>query len=286
MATFPHPAFPDLRLHDDGELEALLGVAVAARATIHEWPLSCVQRLDLADGTALVYKTQLPPTVEPEFYARASSPLLCRARDLGRVGACRTTALEWIDLPRLRDVARDEAGLVAHGRELVARVRRIEGDLPVHLDVGSRAAWLEAAERTLDRLDALVASGRFRRVPPGAPARLRAWARSGAALCAVEADASAAHGDLKADQVFVGDGEYRVVDWQRPVRTRPETDLVSLLVAEGVDPSPHADGEVVRLFWFLRLVWAVEAQVDIFPDFPGDLFERWSLEAAGHVLAP
>src|SRR5436309_10612868 len=85
-----HPTFPDVLLHSDDELAHELGSAVVDRRTVHAWPLSCVQRLALEDGRALAYKSQLPPTVEPEFYDAASTPLLARHRSLGRLGQCRT----------------------------------------------------------------------------------------------------------------------------------------------------------------------------------------------------
>jgi aminoglycoside phosphotransferase (APT) family kinase protein len=73
------------------------------------------------------------------------------------------------------------------------------------------------------------------------------------------------HGDLKADQVFVTPFGYCVIDWQRPIVAPPEVDLVSLLVGQEVDPYEFIDPQVVGIFWFLRLHWAVEAQYELFP---------------------
>ena len=89
-----HPVFTNLLMHSDDELAAALGVGIVERETIHAWPLSCVQRLLLADGVKLIYKSQLPPTVEPEFYASASSPLLPGHRLLGKLGDCATMAFD------------------------------------------------------------------------------------------------------------------------------------------------------------------------------------------------
>jgi hypothetical protein len=75
-----HPVFTDIALHSDDELVRLLGSGIEERATIHAWPLSCVQQVRLANGRRLVYKSQLPPTVEPEFYQAASSALLADHR--------------------------------------------------------------------------------------------------------------------------------------------------------------------------------------------------------------
>ncbi len=86
-----HPYF-DLMLHDDDELSALLGSRVVERTTLHEWPLSCVQRVTTADGTRIIYKAQAAPTIEPEFYAVARSPLLPRSAHGLPHGAARVHA--------------------------------------------------------------------------------------------------------------------------------------------------------------------------------------------------
>ena len=76
-----------LKLHTDADLARLLGKPILERETIHEWPLSCVQRVTLEDGERWAYKTQLPPTVEPAFYeaaANAAAPILPRRPPTGR----------------------------------------------------------------------------------------------------------------------------------------------------------------------------------------------------------
>jgi hypothetical protein len=279
-----HPVFPDIQLHSDEELAEALGAGIAERQTVHEWPLSCVQRLVLDDGTRLAYKSQLPPTVEAAFYERASSPLLPGGRPLGNLGACQTLAIDWIDAPSLRDVARDDAQLVAYGRRVLTQIGAIRGDLPVYLDVGSAGAWSAAAEVTLDKLRHLIRDRRFGLVDVDTAERVAAWTASGEVLARVADGSRVTHGDLKADQVFVtGDG-YRVIDWQRPVVAPPEVDLVSLLVGERMSPRRFVDSTVVAIFWFLRLHWAVQAQFDLFPEFRGPLFDQWSAQAVRFLL--
>jgi hypothetical protein len=97
-----HPVFAAIPLHSDEELRDLLGAEVVERVEVHAWPLSCVQRLQLADGRRLAYKSQLPPTVEPDFYAAAASPLLPGFRDLGSAGDARIMTLDWLDATRAR----------------------------------------------------------------------------------------------------------------------------------------------------------------------------------------
>jgi hypothetical protein len=285
-----HPFFTDILMHSDNELAETLGVNIAERETIHAWPLSCVQRLLLADGTKLIYKSQLPPTVEPEFYENASSPLMPGHRVLEKQGPCATMAIDWIHAPLLRDVARSDAEIVEHGRRVVAQIGEISGELPVYLDIGSPDAWPAVVDAVLEKLRRLSLDGRFGSTDLDAVDRVRRWAMSTRVVETVSECPRVIHGDLTAEQVFVtGDG-YRVIDWQRPVFGPPEVDLVALLVGAVNNPSPvcdprrHVDAAVVGVFWFLRLYWAVEAQFDLFPNFRGPLFDQWSAEAITHIL--
>jgi hypothetical protein len=58
-----HPHF-DLWLHDDAELANVLGSPLRERTTIHEWPLSCVQRIRTIHGAGApltpVFSSSLP----------------------------------------------------------------------------------------------------------------------------------------------------------------------------------------------------------------------------------
>ncbi|MFI7020102.1 phosphotransferase family protein [Streptomyces sp. NPDC050164] len=280
-----HPVFPQLTLHSDGELSQLLGVNVEERETIHAWPLSCVQSVRLKDGTRLAYKAQLPPTVEPEFYTAASSPLLPRHRLLDDMAETRPMVIDWIDAPSLgAAVSPDREEFVEHGREVVSRIGHIRGDLPVHLSIGSVDAWFTVVEDVLDQWDTLVLGDRFSHTGRAGILPVRAWAASAPVLSAVTDGPRVIHGDLKSDQIFVTTDGYRVIDWQRPVVAPPEVDLVSLLVAAGLDPRRHVSDAVVEIFWFLRLHWAVEAQHTLFPTTDVSLFDRWAAESVANIL--
>ena len=268
-----------LRLHPDDELSGLLGARIAERRTIHEWPLSCVQKVVLDDGTRLVYKSQLPPTVEPAFYAAVSSPLLPGYRPLGRLGDCEVMTLDWIDAPLLRDVARTPEDLVAHGRRVVTAIGELPGTAPVYLDLGTPAGWADATGLAVDRLAKLVADGRFRSIDEPAVERVRSWVAAPRVVGAVTAAPRLVHGDLTAEQVFVAPDGYRVVDWQRPVIGPPDVHVVALLVSRRIPPGPYVPRVAVAVYWFLLLHWAVRAQVELFPEFDGPLFERWSAAA-------
>jgi hypothetical protein len=285
-----HPFFTDILMHSDNELAETLGIDIVERETIHQWPLSCVQRLLLDDGTKLIYKSQLLPTVEPEFYESASSALLLGHRVLEKLGDCATMVIDWTDAPLLRDVAGSDVELVRHGRQVVAQIGEIRGELPVYLDVGSADTWLAAGEVALEKLRKLVLDGRFGSTDLDAVDRVRRWVTSARVVDTVTECPRVIHGDLTAEQVFVTDDGYRVIDWQRPVFGPPDVDLVALLVGAVTNRRParelrcHVDATVVGVFWFLRLYWAVEAQFDLFPDFRGSLFDQWSAEAITHIL--
>jgi hypothetical protein len=264
-----HPVFAGLPLHPDEELSALLGSAVVSRAEVHAWPLSVVQRVVLA------YESQLPPTVEPAFYAAASL--------LGPLGAAQTMLLDWIDAPQLGAVASGRDALVRHGRAVVHALAALPPDLPVRLDIGSPPAWASVVEKVLGEWRRVIDAGWFLRTTPRSVAAVRRWASSRAVVAAVAAGGRVVHADLRADQIFVTADGYRVIDWQRPARAPSDVDLVSLLVRQGIDPAPYVCAEAIGMHWFLALHWAVEAQHDLFPGRRVPLFDDWAREAADGI---
>jgi len=124
-----HPHF-NLPLHDDEELASLLQIGIVERVTLHEWPLSCVQRLTLADGRRLVYKAQFGPTVESGFYANARSALLPAARTVYESNGHVCMLIEFVDALRLEDMHLPEQEAARIGRHLLAQIAEIEGELP------------------------------------------------------------------------------------------------------------------------------------------------------------
>lgn len=275
-----HPVFAAIPLHSDEELRDLLGAEVIERVEVHAWPLSCVQRLQLADGRRLAYKSQLPPTVEPGFYAAASSPLLPAFRDLGAAGNARVMTVDWLDAPPLKP---DDDRLVEHGRALVEQISAIGGTPPAYVDIGSVGAWARCVAGTVGSWTTAVEAGWFRLTGPADIERVLAWARTDPVLAAIVAGPRITHGDLKADQVFCSADGYRVIDWQRPVLGPPEVDLASLLQYAGRDPREAVAAPVVAIAWFLRLQWAVEAQVDLFPGRRLPLLDTWAAEATAAI---
>jgi hypothetical protein len=51
----------------------------------------------------------------------------------------------------------------------------------------------------------------------------------------------------------------------------------------GRDPGEAVAAPVVGIAWFLRLQWAIEGQVDLFPGRPFPLLDGWAAEAAAGI---
>jgi Phosphotransferase enzyme family len=272
-----HPELPALVMADDAELGAALGSPVVERETVHAWPLSWVQRVTLADGRLLAYKSERPPTVEPAFYAAASSPLLAAHQDLGELEGCATLTIEWIDAPALASLPAAGDAFLAQARRATDAIARIDRDVPVRMDLGSRDGWTAVVAWTLERLAALSADGRLPSVSARDVARVTAWAQADATVARAEAlGGVVVHGDLAADQVFLVAGRHRVVDWQRPILGPPGMDLASILIRARRDPAPHVDPHAIAAFWLHLLNWAVTAQFELWPNRKLPLFDQWA----------
>lgn len=259
-----HP-WIDLWLHDDAELAALLGSPVIERATIHEWPLSCVQRLRTADDRAHIYKAQTAPTVEPAFYTHARAPLLAVVRVLDAIDGPAALLIEEIVAPRLIDLRLTEEEALHLGREVLERIALIEGDLPSLADISTEAKWSAYAAAMLDDLAALVDSGAFRQIDGALIDRLARHAESPPVLAAIRSRTGYVHGDLCGDNLFRLPDGYRVIDWQRPFRGPVALDLANLLESLGHDPRRHVPSGVVQLLSLLRIAWFARAARRWFP---------------------
>lgn len=280
-----HPYFADLRVPSNGELAAAMGSAVVSRHELQAWPLALTEDLLLEDGRRCVCKTQLPPTVEAPFYAAARSPLLANCLDLGGFGRCRVVVIDWIDGAPLD--ATDVDRFLGQASRVVDGIAAIDGDPPVHLDLSTAAALRGAAQATTERLYRLIGTGRFHRLTPGDVPAFEGWARSDRTVAAAVKYPGIVHADLSRDEVLLtGDGQLRVIDWQRPVRGPREIDLVSLLRSGGIDPEGHVDRCFVQLEAFVLLHWAALCAAEILSELPTDTYEAWVLEAIDTLRTP
>jgi hypothetical protein len=286
-----HPCF-DLWLHTSQELTELLSVEINERTTLHEWPLSCVQLLKLADGSRLIYKSQFrATTVEPELYAAVQNnraldsqvgACLPRARQLDTLRDSVTMTLEFIDAPRLDDLQMDEAAIFDHGERLLSEIHRFPLDLPVYMDISSLDKWIPFTEETFSMLDCLVRSGQFRLTTDLAMRGLISWARSESVRAAIQSPPALIHHDLGGDNVFITPDGYKIIDWQRPVRGPADLDRAGYLTAMGVDPLRHTSPAIIGLFWFLRMRWVIECKTNWFP--VGEVYDQQVVEFTDQIL--
>ncbi len=279
-----HPFFP-LWFHTDAELADFLPAPLAERVTIHEWPLSCVQRLTLTDGTRLIYKSQIIEGVERAFYAAARSPLLPTCRSLGHFGGCDLLLMEYIDAPRLDSLGLAEAEAVHTGRALVELVRQIPGggEPPaLYASLGSPEEWQTFADLTLARLSDLIHAGRATLTTDQTVAQLSQWANSRAVQALFRPPAVFSHADLSGENAFVSADGYKIIDWQFPRRLPAEFDLACLLGFLGFDPYRHVSAAAADLVWFVRIAWYVEGKRRLFPE--GNAYDRLVADLAVKIL--
>ncbi|MBN1810997.1 MAG: phosphotransferase [Anaerolineae bacterium] len=259
-----HPYF-DLWLHDDDELAAFVESDVSERVTLHEWPLSCVQRLALADGRRLIYKTQFGPTVESEFYARARSEILPWAKTIYEADGHVCMLVEFVAGPRAEELGLGEEQAIRISREVVAQIAAIEGDLPHYLDIGDGEKWRALVYAMLRDLEGLIERNAFEVVDEAMMHHLEERAFSKPVLEVFRTSPGYVHHDLGGDNLLVLPDGYRVIDWQRPILGPTDLDVATLLRSLGVDPLPHVGEGIVRMLDLLTVHWFAQAATRWFP---------------------
>jgi len=289
-----HPYF-DLWLHDTPELAEHLGVKIIERVTIHDWPLSCVQSLRLADGRQVIYKSQLRATsVEPDFFTAINSDRagvsshsrsqLPRADTLGSFENSVGMIIEFIDAPLLEDMHLTEAEIVEHGDHLLSEISQFPADLPVYIDISSQEKWLTYAEDTFSMMHNLISTEKIRLTAPATVQELADWAKSDAIIKSLQSPPNIIHRDLGGDNVFITPQGYKIIDWQRPARGPAELDRVGYLDMMGIDPLKFAQRSMVEVNLFIHLRWFVECKLHWFP--AGDTYDRQVAELADLILHP
>ncbi|MFC5648827.1 phosphotransferase [Paenibacillus solisilvae] len=249
----------ELLLHDDDELAELLGSLVSERTTIHEWPLSCVQRIRTESGSSYIYKVQAPPTLEADFYGRARSALLVSARVIEAEGTTTAMIMEEVDAPRLNDNHLEETEAIAIASDLLEQIAEIEGELPAMVDICTEERWASYIRSVLDDIRALIREGSFHQVDLELVNCLSRWSESPSLKNAIHSRSGYVHADLKAENVLVTPKGYLVLDWQRPIRGPVALDCATLLISLGIDPTRHVSLGIVQLYHFLQIAWYAQA---------------------------
>jgi hypothetical protein len=259
----------DLWLHDDEELAPLVQGNILERITLHEWPLSCVQRLTLADGRKLVYKTQFGPTVESEFYANARSSLLPSAQTIYRSEGHVCMLLEFVEGPLVENLDLPEEEVVRIGQAVIAQIAEIPGKLPHYIDVSDEEKWAALVDTVLADLRELIDQGKFSLVDQATVCILEHWALSESVLSTIRTNNGYVHRDLGSGNLFVMPDGYRVIDWQRPILGPTDLDMAQLLESLEFDPLRYVGEGVVRVLGFLKIHWFTQCAARWFPEGTG-----------------
>ncbi len=268
----------NLWLHDDDELGEHLGAAITERETMHQWPLSCVQRIHLADGRDIVYKSQYGPTVEPEFYRKARSPLLVAAETVWESDRHSAMLLDFVHAPLLQDVEMQEDEALRTAREIMAQLAEVEGDIPFAFDISGPSKWLQFVDSTLTDLQSLVDQGCFEETTTETVAILHKHSRDPEILEASAKDVGLLHGDLKGDNIFVCEEGYKLIDWQRPALGPTDLNFRILLRSFGIDPLQHLPKGLEGLGGFLLVPWLTECKKRWWTE--GTIYDGMIAEAA------
>jgi hypothetical protein len=259
----------DLWLHDDEELAPLVQGNILERMTLHEWPLSCVQRLTLADGRKLIYKTQFGPTVESEFYANARSSLLPSAKTIYRSEGHVCMLFEFVEGPLVEKLDLPEEEVVRVGQAVIAQIAEIPGKLPHYIDVSDEEKWAALVDTVLSDLRELIDQGKFSLVDQATVRILEHRALSESVLSTIRTDHGYVHRDLDSGNLFVMPDGYRVIDWQRPILGPTDLDMAQLLESLEFDPLRHVGEGVVRVLDFLNIHWFTQCAARWFPEGMG-----------------
>ena len=243
--------FWKIAVHEDGELEELLGGEILAREKLHHWPLSYVEKVTMKSGETIVYKAQhASASVENDFYARVRAPFLLEPVFLAEGDSWAALALPYVEIPPQRPLTEDFL------REKVGEWgQMLQGlaDVPIYFDLASPEKLAMLLE---DACQAL---------PPEAgedAARLRRWAESGARVCYESQPVGLLHGDLTGGNVVLEGAAIRwVLDWQRPMRGPLALETAMALLNAG----DEGEGPFGRLALACRVLWYAYAYRHLLP---------------------
>lgn len=260
-----HPYF-QLYLHSNAELESLLHDKIVERSSLHEWPLSSVELLKTAPGQRWVYKSQTRPSVEAKFYENASSPILlsCTRIESPLPGHSHLL-LPYFSAPQLEAKQLTVQEVLSLGQELHSEISAIQGDLPVYLDIGTAERWHEQLATLLKELEYLRSREIFQFLSLEDIRKLDKLGQSQEILSTFDSPAYL-HGDLSGKNVFVSGENFKVIDWQRPLRGPIDLDRAILLTSLGFNPANLLNPGIIKLMLFLHIRWLSECALRWFPE--------------------
>ena len=265
----------DLYLPTGGEFARALGQPVLSRTTLHHWPLSCVERIHTADGQAYICKSISGPLIEPVFYQAIAADLLpgCRVLHLDQRyaimllddlsgGSLSGGGLAWTRADQMHLTLPQAISLA---EQLTSHIRELPASAPLFMDLSSASAWGAIVAQMVDTIQALSMADGFGAVTPAIVTRIRRACGAPALLAALDNAPGLIHADLTAQNVFVREGQVKVIDWQFPRCGPRDLDRALFLMSLGHSPAGVAEGGTMALLHLLRIEWFVQCAVRWFP---------------------
>lgn len=272
----------DLLLHEDQELERLIGGTLVERETFHHWPLSNVQRIKLSDGRRYIYKANAGQTVEGKFYSNARSPLLVPARILYDADGYLCMLLDFVEAQKLSELKLPEEETLLRARVIAERIAEIEGDLPAVCDLRGQEKWGAYVEGTIEMLDRLVKEGKFLQTDNTTVRRVEALAMSEPVLAVINGPSAYIHGDLGGDNILKLPDGYRIIDWARPFWGPADLNVFDALANADYNPMHYFGRGLAMVEAFLRLNWAAQCKFSWIRD--GECYDDWVVGFSRHMI--
>lgn len=266
-----HPHF-DLMLPADQMLERLVGCAIKERRACHEWPLSCVERVEFEGGLCRYCKSMRLPTMEVEAYCALQSPVLVPHRVVLNDGNHSILLLDSYPGTRLTREVVESVGINEFFSRLREALGTITGPRPVFLDLSTVDKVRGHMSVMLERLYRLFGAESNWTIPK----ELLRIASVVATTRAVEEsfvdDAVYSNGDLSADNILMCGDDIRIIDWQFPRIASYQVEMVNLCTSLSIDPrttlskAAIAAGLLCKIRWFAECtdLWIYNGGYDVF----------------------
>jgi len=199
--------FINIHVHEDNELETILNCKLISREKLSHWPLSYVEKLSLADGTYLIYKSQhSTSSVEKEIYETIKSPFLLTPCYYEIYENCDIMIFPFIEYPTLaKDISDHKL------EQLVAEVSKILnnfGEIPIFFDFSTPEKLIEVVDSVCEIFE-----------DETEVAVLKEWLHQNVNRLYDNQEIGYLHGDLKTTNLLAeGEQLKYILDWQRPFK--------------------------------------------------------------------
>lgn len=255
----------DLLIASNETIEVEAGRQILKRSTLHEWPLSCVELITYTDQSKHICKSISGPVIEPAFYHTANSALLPSCRPIHGDSKHAIMLIEFLKGKRADEAGYVSAQAFASAEKLTSQIRGLATNVPVFMDIGPEGSWCAIYSEMCRNLRELVEQQGFTHVRKSSIDYVQSYCESSQLHAALRDDVGLIHGDLTAQNVFLEQDTFRIIDWQFPRRGPRTIDVSIFLDSLGFDPADFVDVNYVALMLLIRIEWLTQCAVKWFP---------------------